>query len=235
MSVNAKKKSLKSVLLEDCSFNRGSLKFVPEGGEILKYVGCDVFHVKLTRDNSESPWKVDQKMVRIMDISDWEPMSGTYKVTYTDFTDTFTMRMIPEGFQFENSEETNNMERFVPLSIHFTLTELDMFYQRMKELFDTKPSLPIEALKKIQESKQEEQLGYYHNVGLLIQNPEVGICYVRIYKITPIVKIGKEWKFSIQDKDGNVFPIKIHEEKQEQCFYLNGENLGDFKIIDIVQ
>lgn len=234
MSTTTKKKSLKSVLLEDCCFNRGSLKFVPEGGEILKYIGCDVFHIKLTRDNSESPWKVDQKMVRILDISDWEPMSGTYKTTYTDFTDTFEMRMIPEGFQFENSEETNNMERFVPMSIHFTLTELDIFFKRLENLFKERPILPIEALKKIQESKQEEQLGYFHNVALLIDNPEHGICYVRIYKMTPLVKIDKEWKFSVQDKDGNVIPLKIHEEKEVQNFYLNGENLGEFKIIDIV-
>ena len=232
--MSTKKKSLKSVLTEDCCFNRASLRFVPEGGEILKYVGCDVFHVKLTRDNSESPWKVDQKMVRILDISNWEPMSGTYKATYTDFENTYEMRMIPEGFQFENSEETNNMERFVPMSIHFTLTELDVFFKRLEHLFETRPSLPIEAIKKIQESKQEEQLGYFHNVGLLVKNPEVGMCFVRIYKITLPVKFGKEWKFSVSDKEGNIFPIKIHEEKDTQHFYLNGENLGEFKIIDIV-
>ena len=55
-----------------------------------------------------------------------------------------------------------------------------------------------------------------------------------IYKITLPVKFGKEWKFSVSDKEGNIFPIKIHEEKDTQHFYLNGENLGEFKIIDIV-
>ena len=98
-----KKRTLKQVLLEDCNFDRSSLKFVPKGGEMLKYVGCDVFHVRLTRENQESPWAVEQKMVRIESISDWEPLSGTYKVIYTDFVDTFEMRMIPEGIKFENS------------------------------------------------------------------------------------------------------------------------------------
>ena len=229
-----KKRTLKQVLFEDCNFDRSSLKFVPKGGEMLKYVGCDVFHVKLTRKDADSPWDISQKMVRIEHISDWEPLSGTYKVIYTDYTDTFEMRMIPEGFQFENSEETNNVERFVPLTIHFMLQDLDIFYKRLKYLFDTKSSLPIEALKKIQESNQEEQLGYYHNVGFILNNPDHGICYFRIYKMTPLVKTGKEWKFSIQDEDGNVFPVKIKDGSEENQFYLNGENLGEFKIIDIV-
>ncbi len=229
-----KKRTLKQVLLEDCNFDRSSLKFVPKGGEMLKYVGCDVFHVKLTRENQESPWAVEQKMVRIESISDWEPLSGTYKVIYTDFVDTFEMRMIPEGFKFENSEETNNVERFVPLTIHFMLQDLDIFYKRLENLFNTKPCLSIEALKKIQESKQEEQLGYFHNVGFILNNPERGICYFRIYKMTPIVKLGKEWKFSVQDEDGNIFPLKIKEGENVNQFYLNGESLGEFKILDII-
>jgi hypothetical protein len=124
------------------------------------------------------------------------------------------------------------MERFVPMSIHTTLNEMTVFYDRLGKLFEERESLPVEALKKIQESKQEEQLGYYHNVGLLLKNPEVGICYFRIYRMTPIVKFGKEYKFSVQDKDGNIFPLKIKGQKNE--FYLNGESLGEFKIIDIV-
>ena len=230
-----KKKSLKQVLLEDCSFSRSSLKFVPKGGEMLKYIGSSVFHVKLTRENAESPWSVKQTLVTIEDISDWEPLSGTYKTTYTDGIDTVSMRMIPEGFKFENSDETNNVERFVPLSIHYMLQHLEIFYTRLENLFKTKKSLPIEALKKIQESNQEEQLGYYHNVGFILNHPEKGICYFRIQKMTPIIKMGKEWKFSIQDEDGNIFPLKIKEGNEVNQFYLNGESLGEFKIMDIVQ
>ena len=230
-----KKKSLKSILLEDCSFNRGSMRFVPPGGEMLRYIDCDVFHVRFTREDKDSPWNIKQRMVRIVNISDWEPLSGTYKVTYTEnFSDMETMRMIPEGFRFENTEETNEMERFVPASIHFTLLELDSFYNRLGELFTKTPTLPIDSIKKIQESNQEEQLGYYHNVGFLLKNPEVGICYFRIKKITVPVKMGKEWKFSVIDSDGNVFPVKMTD-KETQTFYLNGENLGEFKIIDIIQ
>ena len=231
----SKKKSLKSVLLEDCSFVRSSLKYVPEGGEMIRYIGCDMFLIKLTRDDENSPWNVSQKMVKLTKISDWEPLSGTYKAEYLDLengNEIKSMRMIPEGFQLEDSEKTNNMERFVPMSIHATLNEMTVFYDRLGKLFEERESLPVEALKKIQESKQEEQLGYYHNVGLVLKNPEVGICYFRIYRMTPIVKFGKEYKFSVQDKDGNVFPLKIKGQKNE--FYLNGESLGEFKIIDIV-
>ena len=67
-----------------------------------------------------------------------------------------SMRMIPEGFQLEDSEKTNNMERFVPMSIHATLNEMTVFYDRLGKLFEERESLPVEALKKIQESKQEE-------------------------------------------------------------------------------
>lgn len=240
-----KKKSTQEIL-ENYALGKKTLKWVPEGGEILKSIGTEVIFVKFTREDEKSNWITNTSRVFVISIRDFDPMTGTYQIVYRkvddESKDVIEERIIPEGFSFNNPEKDNWMNRFIPMSLHFKLTEEEIFYQRLKRIYDSQPGLPIEKIRDLKSSDQNESLGYHNYIAAVIDSdiPDglgLGIISFRIYEITPIQMLSKTWSFGIKDKDLNYFPVKLESTPDEggiaKRFSVNGVVIGDLKIMDI--
>ena len=240
-----KKKSSQEIL-ENYALGKTSLKWVPEGAEILKSIGSEVVFVRFTRENAESNWITNTSRVFIISIRDFDPMTGTYQIVYRKIDDeskeAIEERIIPEGFSFNNPEKDNWMNRFIPMSLHFKLTEEEIYYHRLKNLYNSRSGLPIQKIQELKNTKQEESLGYHNYIAAVIDSDVsgglgLGIISFRIYEITTIQMLSKAWSFGIKDKDGNYFPIKFENNQNSdgvvKNFSVNGVIIGDLKIMDI--
>lgn len=241
MNVNNDKKTLVEIL-ENYALGKNTLKWIPEGGEILKSINTEVVKIDFKRDDKDKPWVTSIDRVFINSIDDFEPMTGTYQSSYKKLNEEGepkSIRIIPEGFSFNNPDKDNWMTRFVPLSLHFKLTEEELYYQRLKSLFNTRPGFTIDKIREYSKSKQEETLGYHNYIAAVIDTDvedglNIGIISFRIYGIRSILRLSKAWSFGIVDKDSHYFSIKLGDNSDMmENFSVNGTKIGNLKIFNI--
>ena len=244
------KKTLKEILVSDYAFNRASLKWIPGGSQIMDYIGQEVVFVDYTREGGEEgEWKTDIKRALIQSIHDYEPMTGTYEIIFSligegeNGEDLLKReRIIPEGFSYNNPDESNWMHRFVPYSLHFKMGETETLYYRLKVLFETRNGMTFDEIKKLQVEDPKKTFEFFNNVKVIIDTDVegglgVGIVSFRITEITEPKLLSKSWRFGVYDKDRNYFPIKIDRAEEGDTvikgWTLGDEVIGDLKIMNI--
>lgn len=218
-------------LKETYGFSKGSYKYILPGGEILRFVGQNVVVVDFKKEDDQ--WKDDVKYGCIKKIDDFDPITITYMCTYTiegDETEQ-KIRIIPEGFSFEDPEKTGTMTRFVPLSTHFKMVEDEYFYTtRLRKLYDSSITMPIAAMIKLSDMKdQDVALKYSRNIGAAIELEDGSLVWIRLQKIKVIHKKGSKYFVSFGDQNENISLIVDTETDIE--YYTN--RYGKIKILDL--
>lgn len=212
-------------------FNKGSYKYIPAGGELLKYIGQTVIFVDFKK-NDLGEWNSTFELAFIDSIDEYDPMTMTYLCKYElKDKEKREIRIIPEGFSWGDPEESGEMKRFIPKHLHCILEEDELFYNRLQELWNTRNTLSLDSLKTLAESKdQENTLKYTHNIGALIQTSDDSkILWVRLNKVSLSHRNGEYYNLSIGD-ERNRWTIVIS--KNDLQYEM--KNIGKFKIIDLL-
>lgn len=211
-------------------FNKGSYKYIPAGGEIFKHVGQPIIYVDFKKDENGN-WNSNYQTAVIKSIEDFDPMTLTWNCKYvlSDKTE-HEIRIIPEGFSWGDPEESGEMKRFVPTSIHYTMQEDEMFFTRLQEIWDSRDTIPLESIKILSDSKEQEKtLKYTHNIGALIQTSDDSkLLWVRLYKIGLNHKNGEYYNLSFGD-ERNRWTITV--KKSDTVYEM--KDVGKFKLIDL--
>lgn len=229
------------------SDGRRNTKFVPQGGEILKYVGSELLKVRFDRD-SEGNWvTTNPEPVFVVAIGDFDPLTGTYKMTWKEKeSKEEDLRITPEGFSWNNPETDGWMIRFVSYSNHFRMMEEELFYQNLSSLFRSgRGNLGPNELSQFSTGKErKKRLGFLNYIAAVI-NTDVqgglgeGILSFRISEITRVDKRGNKWELGMRDQSGDLIWVgKFIEDPETHQWYspsftINDTLLGDLKIIDI--
>lgn len=227
-------RTLQDKLRDQYGLNLGGYKYVLPGGEMLKYNGLDVVYVSYKKDEDSEKWNTEFFPARITSISDYDPTSMTYLVKFDITKDGQTeareFRMIPDGgYSLTVPDQTKEMERLVPLSLHYQMGEDTGFFERLGRLYEERDTLEMEELKKIAESKdQAVLLRYSHNIGAAVKLGEGDYLWIRLHKIKLIHRNGDKYTLSISD-DEKTWITLISEDEAEYNF----NNLGMVKILDL--
>ena len=221
-------KTREQILKEKYGFDKGSYKYVPRGSEILKYQGQVVLHVWYKKKEDSS-----YETVLLMDITDYDPLNSTYKAKIKKDKDTepYEFRIIPEGYNWVESDQAEFIERLLPLSMHYQLVEDEAMYTRFAQLYDTAPTTSLESLLGLSMSKEKIQtLRYSRHLACLIRMTTGETLYFRIHGLSVRHKSGKTYNLSIEDPEGTKYKILANSDQDSYPF----ENVGDFKIIDLI-
>ena len=225
------------VMKKRYGFDKADAKWIPGGGEILKCIGVEVIMVEFNK--GEKGWTNKIKKAYIISISDYDPMTSTYLCKYRlvdedKETSWREVRIIPEAFSFENPEETRKMIRFVPYSLHCKMAEEEAMYYRVSQLFDSRKTLPIENLKQISESKEQEKtLTYACNIAAVIKTIDDQTLYFRINKLNLRHNYKDNYLLTLTDEWKKAYTIPIIASEEEYVFKFNGDKIGLLKIIDL--
>lgn len=224
-------KTREEILKEKYGFQKASYKYIPKGAEILKSIGQIVIYVEYTK-KEDGTWEDKYQKAEILEISGYDPMTMTYKCKYkvAGESETQELQIIPEGYSWGNPEETGWMKRFIPYSLHCKLVEDELFYSRLKDLYNTRDTLKVENLLELSQSKEKEtQLKYSRHIGALIKLDESeDVLYFRIQDLNLRHKAGKSYTLRISDGE-NAYQMMIESNQGEYDF----ESLGKLKIIDL--
>ena len=218
----------KEALVKNYGYDRKSYKYIPAGAEILKYIGQIVVLVNYKKENGI--WSSTFEKAAIESIDNFDNITMTYSCKYkVEGSDELKeIRIIPEGFSFGNPEETGEMKRFIPYSLHCQMVEDEVFYSRVASLYEDRKTLPIEALQMISDSKkQDEILKYSRNIGAAIKT-DSGVVWVRLHKLSLHHKSGSKYYLNIGDPK-NDWNIVISKEDDEYILH----DLGTMKILEL--
>ena len=235
-------------------FNSGSIKWIPRGGELLKYIGQEVVLVIYNKDE-KGEWKNTFKAANVISINDYDPVTMTYNIKYQVLDNGIPKgepkeeRIIPEGFSFDVMGQglQNTMNRFIPYSYHLSVIEEEAYYKRVGDLFDNRDTIPFEAIKTLAQSKEQvNTLGYAKNIVAAIRpTKEIegedtdDLEYTDelfVFRINQI-KIRHEhkdiWRLIISDMNNRSYSVVATENDTFYELKHMGEEIGDLKLIDL--
>lgn len=226
-------KTRQEILKEKYGFNKGSYKYVPKGSEILKFIGQRVMRVEYNK-KEDGTWDTNYGPVMLVSISDFDPLTMSYSCKYREEgkEEDTEFRMIPEGYSWADSDDIKRVIRILPFSMHCNLTEDELFYYRLGELWKSRPTLDFTALSGLASSKDKNTtLRYSRHLACLIKlEGEEEILYFRIHKLGLKHNNGKNYALSLWDGDDNPVKAVIQSDEEEYDFELG---TGKFKIIDL--
>jgi hypothetical protein len=226
-------KTRQEILKERYGFDKGSYQYVPRGAEILKMIGQNVIKVEYDKKD-DGTWDTNFEPVFLVSISDFDPLNMSYKCVYKRSPEEGEQefRMIPEGYSWADSEDVTHIVRLLPGSMHCQLTEDELFYERMKQLWETRDTLDFTALAGLASSKDKDTtLRYSRHLACLIRlEGEENVLYFRIHKLSLKHKAGKQYALSLWDGEDNPVKALIESDQKEYDFELG---TGTFKIIDL--
>lgn len=229
------------------SDGKRNVKFIPQGGEILKYIGSEMLKINFKK-NDAGEWNTETPIpVFIISIGDFEPLTGTYKVIYKGKdADEEELRITPEGFSWNVPEEDGWMVRFVSYSSHFKMMEEELFYRNLKTLYTSEKNIlgPQELSQFSAGKERKKRLGSLNYISVVIDTDTTegigeGILAFRVSEITRVDKRGKKWEIGLRDQEGDYIGVQKFIEDSEThqwycpSFTLDGKVLGDLKILDI--
>lgn len=214
-------------------FSKGSYKYIPAGGEIFKYIGQPVMYVTFEKDEN-GDWNSFYESALLIGLSDFDPMTMTYLCKYKLLNEKNAeekeIRIIPEGFSWGDPEETGEMKRFVPISLHYTLQEDELFFKRLKDLYETRDTISLVSIKTLSDSKEQEKtLKYTHNIGAAIKTDDGFYLWVRLQKIGLNHKNGEYYNLSFGD-ERNRWSLVIKSSDKEYKI----DKVGTVKLIDLM-
>ena len=226
-------KTRQEILKERYGFDKGSYQYVPRGAEILKMIGQNVIKVEYDK-KEDGTWDTKFGPAFLVSVSDFDPINMSYKAVYRESPEAGDQefRMIPEGYSWADSEDVTHIVRLLPGSMHCQLMEDELFYERMKQLWETRDTLDFTALAGLASSKDKDTtLRYSRHLACLIRlEGEENVLYFRIHKLSLKHKAGKQYALSLWDGEDNPVKALIESDQKEYDFELG---TGTFKIIDI--
>lgn len=219
--------------IKEYGFSTASMKWIPKGGDLLKYVGQDVVFVDF-RKLEDDTWTSECKPGHIVAIKDFNPVSMTYKIEYTiggDPTIHFET-IIPEGFSFDiaGGGIQKKMCRFIPDSLHMACIEEEQFYQKLGELWDKKDSLSTASLQTLSSSKEKHKtLNYCKHVAVVGKTDEGQTLYFKLvgFKLKSVKGGLKELTLMDSEKRAH---IVVGEENAKEYVW---PGIGKLKLIDL--
>lgn len=218
---------------KEYGFNTGDVKWVPKGGDLLKYIGASMIYVEFNKQPDGS-YTTQQKECTVKGIDGFDPITMTYKIHYLLPPDknVLTETIIPEGFTYDimgnGTEDT--MKRFIPLHLHAKILDEDVYYKRVEKLYDNRDTLDYEALKTLDQSKdQATTLQYTRNIVAAVKVPE--ICCFRVSRLK--LRLNKA-QLTIYDKAGNGYTMTATPDEASYKLVIGKEIIGDVKLIDLV-
>lgn len=223
----------KEEAIKEYGFSTASLKWVPRGGELLKYVGQDIVFVDF-RKLGNNAWTSECKPGKIVWIGDFNPTTMTYKVKYQVGKDptVLTETIIPEGFSFDitGGGIQNKMCRFIPESLHMACIEEEQFYERLGELWNKRDTLPIESLQTLSSSKEKHKtLNYCKHVAVVGKTNEGQILYFKLCGFKLKTMKGGMRELTLIDAEKRTLTILGASDAKEYDW--NG--IGKIKLIDL--
>lgn len=222
---------------EKYGYNKGDLRYIPEGADILKYIGVEVIFVEFTKINNE--WTNKIKKAIINEITDYDPMTLTYLCKYRlvdeDKENSWReLRIIPEGFSFNQPEIEGKMYRFIPYSLHCKMAEDEALYNRLSILYAKRDTMILSNLENLSVSKEQDKtLNYAMNIGLVIKTIDNNILWFRISKLSLKHKYKNVYSLRVENKNNKNYTIEITGDQKEYKFIYNGTEIGSAKIIDL--
>lgn len=222
-------KTREEVLKEKYGFNKASYNYITPGAEILKYIGQPVVLVEFKR-KEDGTWENGFRQAILDEVDGFNPLTMVYTAKYhTDNSEQKTIEVIPEGFSFGNPEETGEMIRFVPLSLHYKMAEDEMFYNRLAKIFEERDTISIDGLKNLSESKEKEKtLKYCCNIGAVIKLHDGSILYTRVHDLRLKHRQGNSYSLYIENENNHA-SLLITSEMKSYDF----EGIGELKLLDL--
>jgi hypothetical protein len=216
-----------------------SVKWVPEGGELLQYVGQRVVYLDFEKkeDNSWQPKGIQEAI--ILEINDYDSKSMTYHIKYKLGETVLEERIIPEGFnaEFTQGDKKDKLNRFIPYSTHFKLMENELLYVRLRKLFNERDTLEISELMNLNSSKEQtRELLYTRNIGAIIESADDNktIMYFRITRLKFYHHLNQPSQLVIYDDiHQKSFAVSLEDEDAEYNLKYKGEEIGKLKLIDL--
>lgn len=225
-------------------FREGIIDYIPQAGELLKYIGDHVI-LLIYKRNDKGEWSISNCIVKIDYMKDYDPMTGTYELRYdtekpgTDSAEPVydsgvrSLRVLPQGFSFENPEETGRSLRFIPFSYHYKFAEFQDFYVKLKAGYDSYKTMDIESLKQISESKDQRLILEPMYVCSVIKMNDDEILQFRITSLKLKHRSGKNYAITIGNEQGKTYTFMISSDTTEYEFSYGNEKIGDMKIVDL--
>jgi len=240
-------------------FNSGDIKWILDGGDILRYSGQDVIFVDYKRSDEDGNdvWTNTIEKANIISISDYDPITMTYLIKYTlparkeERGEVHEERIIPEGFTFDIMGQglQKSMHRFTSYSMHERLVEEAEFYKRVNKLFKERDTLPFGALAALQDNKEQSKtLGYAKYIVAAVKpvhkventddleygedDDDLMIFKIKALRLKHEYK--NTWRLLLTASDGKNYSLPVNDDETDFYeFYLGKELVGDLKIIDL--
>ena len=227
-------KTREQILKERYGFSKGSYDYVPRGSEIFRNIGQQVIYV-VYQKQSDGTWDSDYKRATIESITDYDPITMTHLVKYkVEDGELEEFRMIPEGYCYVDKEpdDIDVVKRFLPYSMHCKLIEDELFYERLRELYEKRKTLRMEEVVAISSSKDKAQLlRYSKHIAAVIKMADDDILYFRIHDLSAKHKVGTKYSITLTDGDNNLHKF-MADSTNESYTFENG--IGELKIIDLI-
>lgn len=235
----------KKEFVERYSFDSGSLKWIPKGGELMNYIGSEVMYVEFTKQ-PDGKWANKFFPAIITAIGDYDPITLTYQIDWIvvngDKKENKTERITPEGWSLDilGQGTQDTMNRFVPYSLHSRVVEEESRYHYYAQLWEERNCLGHKFLQNIAHSaEQHKMLTYAINLQAIVkgwEDPEAEelvyrneVMAFRIRKLSYKHVKGKTWRLSLYDWDNNLTTVEMEEDAE----YAEIPGIGDLKVIDL--
>lgn len=229
----------------DYGFLPSSYQYVPMAFELEKVIGQAVVMITYKREElpegaseeekKAASWGTEMSMVRLVSICEPDPMTMTNLLKYKPIVDgkdsdeVIEVRVQPEGYEFVNADETGSFRRFQPASLHHKMMEDELFFSRLRELYDSRDTLDFKSLETISSSKDQGQiLRYSNNIGAAIELEDGSLIWIRIHSLKLKHRKGNMYGLFFSS-DGKEWSTIVHSDEK---VYTIGD-WGKLKIIDL--
>lgn len=221
-------------------FNKSDMsKWLPSGCEIMKLVGMEVVYIDYFK-NDQGEWNNTVKRAILKNISDYDPMTVTYKVDFSIVNEDGSFeerseRIYPEGISFGNPEETGKMFRLNPTSLHCKSIEEEEFYNRLFIIESKNDTLSLESIKTITDSASKDKtLKYACNIMAVIKLYTGEVLGFRINDILLRHTHKDSYKLILTDENNKSLNLNISsEDKLYELTYGKDNIIGTVKVIDL--
>ena len=224
---------------EDYGFFTGSLKWIPQGGDLLRYVGQEVIFVEYKKKEDDS-WGSTYNAATIISMDSFDNKTNSYLIKYKikDEEEERSERIIPEGYRFADGKAIGDdgyTNRFLPKSLHLSCIEESLFYESLSKRWDTTDTTDITNLRKILKestAKRGETLKRRYYIAAVVKSIDDNtINYFRVEDLKIKDKTGKIVKIDISDGSGNTFTVVGGNSDKSYNLNIGSEKIGELKLI----
>lgn len=199
---------------KSCGYNPASPKWISRGGELMKYLGVEVMKIDFKREGET--WKTDMGRALLLQANNYDPLTETVELVWKDVDYTKpeeeweikTTKIVPPGFSFENPEESGEMTRFLPYSLHTEKIETEAYYAKLGFLFGMEGkedrSMTLENIQALASSRDRvNSLCHIHFIAAVVK--PVGSDEIYTYRLGDITlrhQFKSVWKVTAKDDTG---------------------------------